>query len=175
MFATRPAEVPKKLFVCQPGSAPTAHHRWEATHMVEAPVQTALRVLLVDDCPDTLMSMALLLQLWGHETREARDGETALEVAATYEPDVILLDIGMPGLDGLEVARRLRQQERERVLLICVSGFGREVDRQEALEAGCDLHLVKPVDLDDLRNLLESYRLAKRGRSLLGHAGEGKS
>ena len=143
--------------------------------MVGAQVPTALRVLLVDDCPDTLLSMALLLQLWGHETCEARDGETALELAAVHQPEVILLDIGMPGLDGLEVARRLRQQEQERTLLICVSGFGREVDRQSALEAGCDQHLIKPVDLDDLRNLLESYRLAQRAKHHRGRAGEGIS
>jgi len=125
----------------------------DATH----PSPSPLRVLIADDCHDTTATLALLLTYWGYDVRTVDNGLTALELAATYRPNVVLLDIGMPGMDGLTLARRLREELRlDRALLVCVSGFGQEVDRQHALEAGCDFHLIKPVDLEGLHSLLAS-------------------
>src|SRR5436190_596935 len=122
-----------------------------------------LRILIADDCHDTTATLALLLCHWGYDVRTVDNGLAALEVAAVYRPDAVLLDIGMPGLDGLNVARRLRGElQLEQALLVCVSGFGQEVDRQHALEAGCDYHLVKPVDLEALHDLLASGVRARR-------------
>jgi two-component system CheB/CheR fusion protein len=124
--------------------------------MSASPVQ-ALRVLVVDDCPDTRWSLAALLRIWGHDTRVAGDGPSALQVAATYHPEVILLDVGLPGMDGYEVARRFRRMAGGgRPLIVTLSGYGQESDRRHSLEAGCDQHLVKPVDPDVLSRLLAS-------------------
>jgi CheY-like chemotaxis protein len=118
---------------------------------------TALRVLVVDDCADTTWSLALLLQAWGHEALIAHDGPRALELAAVYHPHVVLLDIALPGMDGLEVARRLRQAEGpERSYLLGVSGYGQEEDRLRSLAAGFDDHWIKPVEPEDLHRLLAS-------------------
>ena len=129
----------------------------DATHPSPSLSPSPPRVLIADDCHDTTATLALLLCHWGYDVRTVDNGLTAVEVAAVYRPDVVLLDIGMPGLDGLTVARRLREELRlDQALLVCVSGFGQEVDRQHALEAGCDYHLVKPVDLEALHALLAS-------------------
>jgi len=112
-------------------------------------------LLVVDDCPDTTASLALLAQGWGYCVRSANDGTTALRVAAQCRPDVVLLDIAMPGMDGWEVARRLRALPGlEDVFLVILSGFGGEDDQLRSLQAGCDLHLLKPVDPERLRRLL---------------------
>jgi CheY-like chemotaxis protein len=121
-----------------------------------------LRVLVVDDCPDTTWSMALLLRLWGYTVATAGDGLAALALAEQFHPDVILLDIGLPRLSGHEVARRLRQMPGLGPLqIIGISGFGRPEDCQKALQAGCDHYLVKPVELDMMQGLLASL-LARR-------------
>jgi DNA-binding response OmpR family regulator len=120
-----------------------------------------LRVLVVDDCPDTTWSMTLLLRAWGHDTCVAADGLTALGQVDAFRPEVVLLDIGLPGLNGLEVARRLRlRPASSRPLVIAVSGFGRAEDCRLALDAGCDLYLIKPVQPEILRQLLDR---AKQG------------
>jgi CheY-like chemotaxis protein len=99
--------------------------------------------------------MALLLKLSGHEVRVVYDGPAALAEATTFRPDVVLLDIGLPRMDGCEVARRLRQQPgMETVVLVALTGFGQEQDRRRSLEAGFDAHCVKPVDFDVLKALL---------------------
>ncbi|HEV2855762.1 MAG TPA: PAS domain S-box protein [Thermoanaerobaculia bacterium] len=117
------------------------------------------RVLVVDDNRDSVESMALLLQIWGHEIRTAYDGPEALAVAAEYRPDVVLLDIGLPGMNGYEVAQRLRELPRlERAVIVAVTGYGQESDRQRARRAGFDRHLVKPVDPAALQNLLATAR-----------------
>jgi two-component system CheB/CheR fusion protein len=116
-----------------------------------------LRVLVVDDCPDTTWSMALLLRLWGHDVSVAANGQAALSMAEVFRPQVVLLDIGLPVVDGLEVARRLRQQpDLFDVLILGISGFSQPEDTQRALEAGCDHYLIKPVEPDALRSLLAS-------------------
>ena len=116
-----------------------------------------MKVLVVDDCRDTAGSTCILLRLWGYDTCAAYDGPSALHAAAAYGPDAVLLDIGLPGMDGYEVARRLRQQAGPALLLLCVSGFGQEDDRRRALDAGCDDHLVKPVDLTQLQRRLTAW------------------
>lgn len=115
----------------------------------------ALRILVVDDNVDIVESMAMLLRLEGHEVRSAGSGAEALTVAGEFQPEFVLLDIGMPKMDGFELARRLRQQRGlERTQLIAISGWGTGVDKAKALAAGFDLHLTKPVDPDRLVQVL---------------------
>lgn len=112
---------------------------------------TARRVLVVDDNVDAAESLAALLRLFGHEVDVAFDGEQALTVAPEVKPDLVLLDLGMPRMDGHEVARRMRAAPwGGRMRIIALSGFGDSADRARSLEAGCDDHLVKPVSPVDL-------------------------
>jgi two-component system, chemotaxis family, CheB/CheR fusion protein len=114
------------------------------------------RILVVDDNEDTAESMVLLLRLRGHEVAVAFSGPGALTEATSFEPEIVLLDIGLPGLDGYEVARQLRQNHRlEKALLVALTGYGQEEDRRLAREAGFDHHLTKPVDPAVLYQLLE--------------------
>ena len=114
-----------------------------------------LRILVVDDNKDAAESMAILLELWGHETLRAHDGAKALELGARYHADVIFLDIGLPGMDGYEVASRLREMpETAGAVLIAVTGYGQEEDRRRSRRAGFDRHLVKPVAPESLQRLL---------------------
>jgi len=113
------------------------------------------RILIADDNADALESLAALLSLNGHQVLRAADGEAALRVAEGFKPEVALLDIGMPGVDGYEVARRIRTLEGGReIMLVALTGWGQESDRKRAQEAGFDAHLTKPVDLDRLGQLL---------------------
>jgi CheY-like chemotaxis protein len=115
------------------------------------------RVLVVDDNPDGAESLALLLRHQGHEAHTVRDGQEALEAAERLRPDVVLLDLGLPVLNGYEVCRRLRQQSwGENVLLVAVTGWGQEEDRRRSREAGFDAHVVKPVDPAALMQLFAS-------------------
>ena len=119
------------------------------------PAPRARRVLVVDDNRDLAESLAVVLRLWGHDVRVAYDGRSALETAQEYTPEVVLLDIGLPQLDGFEVARRLRQRpELRQARLVAITGYGRDEDRRRSAEAGFDLHLTKPVDPLDLQPLL---------------------
>jgi signal transduction histidine kinase/CheY-like chemotaxis protein len=121
-----------------------------------APPLTVRRVLVVDDNVDAASMLNLLLKSLGHQTSVAHDGYAALAMAAEFRPDVVLLDIGMPGLDGYEVARRLRAMQGERALkIVAITGWGQQSDKQKTQEAGFDLHLVKPVSVGDLAKALE--------------------
>lgn len=112
-----------------------------------AEIESLRRVLIVDDNPDVAEVTALLLKGAGCDVRAAFDGVEALEVAATFHPEVVFMDLGMPGLDGYEVCRRIRQAEWGKSMkLIAVSGWARPEDHQRSAAAGFDLHLVKPVD-----------------------------
>jgi signal transduction histidine kinase/DNA-binding response OmpR family regulator len=112
------------------------------------------RVLIVDDNVDSAESLAVLLRQNGHEVRTTHDGPSALDLTTSYQPEVVLLDIGLPGMDGYEVARRLKQQPgMQTVSLAAVTGYGQEEDRRRAREAGFDYHLVKPVDLAALQEV----------------------
>jgi two-component system CheB/CheR fusion protein len=119
------------------------------------------RILVVDDSVDAAESLARWLQLYGHSTATANDGRTALDVARSFRPEVVLLDIGLPGMDGYEVARRLRQQpETAPALLVALTGYGHEEHRLRSRQAGFDAHLVKPVDLKAMQELLARPRQA---------------
>jgi CheY-like chemotaxis protein len=116
----------------------------------------SLRVLVVDDNGDSAESLAMLLSLSGHETHVARSGPDALTRADALRPDAILLDLGLPGLNGYEVCRRLRAGAWAGAIpIIAITGWGQAEDRQRSKDAGFDGHLVKPVVLADLKALLE--------------------
>lgn len=115
------------------------------------------RILVVDDNQDAADSLALLLRLQGQEVQVAHDGPSALKLAPAYAPEVVFLDIGMPGMNGYDVARRMRQlPELEKTVLIALTGWGQDEDRQRSQEAGFNHHLVKPVEPDVITGLLAS-------------------
>lgn len=121
----------------------------------EPTLTRARHILVVDDNRDSATSLAMLLKLTGNVTHTAYDGLEAVEAAATFRPDVVLLDIGLPKLNGYEACRRIREQPWGKdMVLIALTGWGQEEDRQQSREAGFNSHLVKPVDLDALRELL---------------------
>src|SRR5262249_48332105 len=111
--------------------------------------------LVVDDNVDAAESLAMLLRMKGHEVHCAHDGPGALEAAAAVRPELILLDIGMPGMDGYEVARRLRTDGTQgKAMLVAVTGYGQEEDRTRSYAAGFDEHFVKPLNSQILREIL---------------------
>jgi two-component system, chemotaxis family, CheB/CheR fusion protein len=123
----------------------------------------SLRILVVEDSHDTADSLGLLLGLWGYQPVITYDGEGALAAASTVPPDVVFLDIGLPGMDGCEVARQLRQLPgTAHSLLVAITGFGQEADVQRCKEAGIDCHFLKPVDPEELKQVL--VRAERLGR-----------
>jgi PAS domain S-box-containing protein len=124
-----------------------------------------LRLLVVDDSKDTVDSLAMLLRLSGHEVSTADSGPAGLQAALSEAPDVVLLDVGLPGMDGYQVARRIREKT-DKPLLIAMTGYGQPEDRQRSQEAGFEYHLVKPVEPVKLLDLLTEV-----GRSGSGHRG----
>jgi CheY-like chemotaxis protein len=118
------------------------------------PNPTVLRLLVVDDNVDAARSFSMLVAAWGYQSRVAHDGAAALAVAAEFRPDVVLLDLGLPGMDGYEVARRLRELPGiAGVVLVAMTGFTDDLHRRQADAAGFSLYLVKPADL----TLLEAF------------------
>ena len=112
-------------------------------------------MLVLEDQPDVAEGLAMLLEFLGHRVRVVHDGVAALNAARADPPDVMLVDIGLPGMDGYEVARRVRHDPALRHLtLVALTGYGREEDKQKTKAAGFDHHLVKPVDPDVLQGLL---------------------
>jgi PAS domain S-box-containing protein len=136
----------------------------EDAALLEAPVvfpdqaqSPPRRILVVDDSRDGAESLGLMLALAGHETELAYDGVEAIERAEQFRPDLILMDVGMPRLNGLDATRRIRQEPWGRAAtIIALTGWGQECDREQSREAGCDGHLVKPVALDELNRILTS-------------------
>ncbi|HET7133956.1 MAG TPA: response regulator, partial [Gammaproteobacteria bacterium] len=117
----------------------------------------ARRVFVIDDNRDAADTLARLMEMWGHDVSTYTSGPAALEAAAASLPDVVLLDIGMPGMDGFEVARRLRALSGSCGLrVIAMTGYGGADDRRKSADSGIDEHLVKPVDLTALQSLLGS-------------------
>jgi CheY-like chemotaxis protein len=111
----------------------------------------------VDDNVDAADSLGQLLEMFGNEVRTANDGEAGLATAAQFRPDVVLMDIGMPKLNGYEAARRIRQHPwGQAMVLVALTGWGQEDDRKKSAAAGFDHHLVKPVEVDALMKLLSS-------------------
>lgn len=116
---------------------------------------TRLRLLIADDNADVADSLALLMQMEGHLVTVVNDGEAALGAMANAPPDVALLDVGMPGLDGYDVARRVRAQFKDATVLVAITGWGQASDKAKALAAGFDHHLVKPVEPSLVTSLLK--------------------
>jgi CheY-like chemotaxis protein len=121
----------------------------------------ARRILVVDDNRDGAASLALLLKIYGHEARTAHDGLEAVTAADDFRPEVVLMDLGLPKLDGFEAARRIRERTwSEGIVLIALTGRDEEEDRRRSLAAGFDHHLVKPVDVAALTKLLAASAAA---------------
>jgi len=116
------------------------------------------RILVVEDNADNREMMRILLESAGHEVHEAGDGVNGVELAVQLEPDVVLIDIGLPGIDGYQVARQIRSKLRDRSRLVALSGYGQTKDKQRAVDAGFDEHLLKPVDPARLLTVLEASR-----------------
>jgi CheY-like chemotaxis protein len=133
------------------------------------PIPTsAHRILVVDDNQDSARSLAMLLKITGHETHTAHDGLEAFEAAEKLRPNIVLLDIGLPKLNGHEVCRRIRQQPwGTDMVLIALTGWGQDDDRRKSIDAGFDAHLVKPVEYSDLMNLLTGLPVAQKRDNLL--------
>lgn len=122
-----------------------------------------LRVLIIDDDPDVADSMFMLIEALGYDARAVKNGSEALSELATYSPHVALIDIEMPGMDGWETARRIRERpEGVNMLLVAITGYGQVEDKLKSQEAGFDHHIVKPVDGVELGSFLDAI-----GRSLL--------
>lgn len=111
---------------------------------------SARKVLIIEDQADARRALQRLLQIWGHHVDVAEDGPRGVEAAAKCSPDVAFVDVGLPGLDGYEVARRIRKELGSQIRLVALTGYGQPEDRERAFAAGFDEHLVKPVDRDDL-------------------------
>jgi two-component system CheB/CheR fusion protein len=116
---------------------------------------TPRRILLIDDNQDAAQALAGLLRVFGHEVTIALNGPDGLETASTFSPEVVFVDIAMPEMDGYEVARRLRRRAGPRIKLLALSGYGRDEDRARSLDAGFDMHLIKPIDANRLTALLD--------------------
>jgi CheY-like chemotaxis protein len=135
-----------------------------AASRVETGPAIRRRILIVDDNEDGAASLAMMLKLGGHETETAHDGLEAVEAAERFRPDAMLLDIGLPKLNGYEVCRRIRERPWGKdVVLVAVTGWGQDEDRDRSKAAGFDTHVVKPVDREVLGKLLAS--LAPRERT----------
>jgi DNA-binding response OmpR family regulator len=129
------------------------------------------RVLIVDDNRDAAEMVATMFEIMGFHTQLAFDGRTALEAAATFHPDVVILDIGMPDMSGLAVAKELRRRDATRdCVLVALSGWGSPTMRAASAEAGFDAHLTKPAQMEDLLNAASRPRKAKPAANSVAHS-----
>jgi len=140
--------------------------------MEPKPVQSAssdpavrrFRILVVDDNHDSALSLAMVLTMMGHETRTAHDGQDALAAAEEFHPEVVLLDIGLPKMNGYEVAQHIRQQAwGTDMFLIAVTGWGQAEDRARSTEVGLNMHMVKPVEPSAIQAVLADLNRARNG------------
>jgi len=123
-----------------------------------------LRVLVVDDNTDVAETIAVLLSHWGHDVKSAADGPTAVEIAAAQHPDVVLLDIGLPGMSGYEVAEQIRANPAlSDTVLVAMTGYGQAEDKKRSRQAGITHHLVKPVEPSLIQKVLSSLGEARGG------------
>ena len=119
------------------------------------------RVLVAEDSPDAAEMMSLMLGMKGHDVRVAADGEEAVAIGVAFEPQIAFVDIGMPRMDGFEVARRLRERLGRRVRLVALTGWGQDEDRRRSREAGFDHHLTKPPEPEVLDKLIAECTLER--------------
>jgi len=153
------SEFTLRLPMVQAGTEPV-----DARHAQDAAESVPLRVLVVDDNRDAAESLAVMLALSGHELATAHDGQAAFDALARFQADVVLLDIGMPGMNGYEVAERLRgTPDGRRLFMVALTGWGQEEDKRRAMEAGFDLHLTKPVDPAAVHKVLEAVSARRQG------------
>jgi PAS domain S-box-containing protein len=130
----------------------------------QVPAIPRRRILVVDDNVDAAESLAMMLRMWHHDVLTVYDGPEALAVAPSYRPEIVILDIGLPGISGYEVARRLRERpEFVDVLLVAMTGYGQDEDRRRSREAGLDHHLTKPANPDELHKLIASVSAVGKG------------
>lgn len=122
------------------------------------------RVALIEDNPDSRRTLGLILKAWGYQASQAEDGLAGLELILQETPHAALIDIGLPGLDGLSVAREVRDKLGSGIRLIAITGYGQPEDRIRSLDAGFDFHLVKPLDLDLLQSVLTTGKLPVSNR-----------
>jgi CheY-like chemotaxis protein len=122
---------------------------------VELPVSRARRILIIEDNADFREGLRLLLESWGHRVEEATSGAEGLDVVRLARPEIVLVDLGLPGIDGYAVARSIRSAPGgDAILLVAITGYGRASDRRQATEAGFDAHLTKPVSPHELASTL---------------------
>lgn len=162
-----------RFTVALPLARPVSSGEQPSLARVESPHPSQDRVLVVDDNCDAANALAALLQASGYMTSVVYDGESALRAFEAVRPHVVLLDLGLPGMSGLEVARALRREERrgpERTTLIAITGWGQAKDREKTMAAGFDAHLVKPVDPEVLEATLNEFRLATPGTKTAARA-----
>jgi CheY-like chemotaxis protein len=130
-----------------------------------ADLQSDRRVLVADDNEDSAQSLAMMLKMMGSETKTAHDGVEALEVGAAFEPHLVLLDIGMPRMNGYDTARRMRQESwGGSAMLVAMTGWGRDIDKRRSQEAGFDEHLVKPIEMEALEMILKKTQAQGQGQ-----------
>ena len=132
----------------------------QSVSAIERPADEQLlerRILVIDDNEDAANATAMLVEEMGGEARVAYDGESALEMLEEYQPDVVLLDIAMRGLDGYETCQRIRRVLGNRVLVVALTGFGQDQDKEDATRAGFDAHLTKPADGAALAGISASH------------------
>ncbi len=123
----------------------------------EAQPRTRRRLLVVDDNRDFANTLSMLLETFGHEVRTVYDGRAAVPMATDYQPDAVLLDIGLPGMNGYEIARALRSTPAlAQLTLVAFTGYGQDEDRRRVREAGFDFHLVKPVEVAELTRVIDA-------------------
>ena len=117
-----------------------------------------MRILIVEDNPDVGVTLRMVLQALGHDLRHVHDAETALDVVPAFKPQVIVLDLGLPGMTGHEVAVPLRKAAGdEDLMIVALTGWGRDEDRERSRQAGIDYHLVKPLDLEVLKEVIRRH------------------
>jgi CheY-like chemotaxis protein len=147
-------------FTVRLAAAPAAVESRQVDRAAPAAVDSsARRVLVVDDSRDAAESLAMLLEFEGHEIHKAHDGADAVTIAERVRPDIVLMDIGLPILNGYEACRRIRDHAwGAPIVMVAITGWGQEEDREQSRQAGFDLHLVKPVDHDELLRVVGSAR-----------------
>ena len=125
---------------------------------------SAKRILIVEDNEDSALSLKMLLEAMGYLVEVVHDGESAVGASAERRPDLILMDIGLPGINGYEAARQIRSGHPQApIVIVALTGWGQEPDRRKSQEAGIDHHLVKPLVLDQLKRILEPAQMSGAG------------